>query len=80
LSRAEGLLGGEGGGGGGPDGRGGGVRAVEVDVLPLAVTTCPHARLLRALGVGHSVLVEVLSEADVCDARCVVGEQLDVRV
>lgn len=46
VESERGLLGRGGGDGGRPRGGGGGGRAVEVDVLPLAVTTRPHARLL----------------------------------
>lgn len=55
-------------------------RAVEMHVLPLAIAAVPHARLLGLAGAGPALPVDVLRQADVGDARCVLPDDVHVRV
>jgi len=55
-------------------------RAVEVDVLPLAVSAMPDARLLRLAGPRPTLDVHKLSQANVGDAGGVLADQVDVGV
>lgn len=55
-------------------------RAVEVDVLPLAVSALPHTRLLRLAGSRPTLRVNKLSQADVSDAGRVLADQVHVGV
>lgn len=57
-----------------------GPRAVEVDVLPLAVAAVPDAGLLRLAGARPALGIDVLGEADVGDAGSVLADDVDVGV
>lgn len=54
--------------------------AVEVDVLPFAVTAVPDTGLLGLHGARHIVDVHVLGEPYISDARRVLTDQVYVRV
>lgn len=54
--------------------------AMEVDVLPLAVSAVPHTRLLRLAGSRPTLSVNELGQADVSDAGRVLADQVDVGV
>lgn len=49
-------------------------------VEPLGVATVPHARLLRLAGTRTALAVNVLCQADVSDARCILSDQVHMRV
>lgn len=51
-----------------------------MDVLPLAVSAVPHARLLRLAGARPALPVHELGEADVGDAGGVLADQVHVGV
>lgn len=55
-------------------------RAVEVDVLPLAVSAMPHSSLLWLAGARSSLAVHILSQADVRDASCIFPNQVHMGV
>lgn len=51
-----------------------------MDVDPPAVAPVPYSRLLRLLRVRMTLLVDKLSDPDVCDGSGVVSQQVHVRV
>lgn len=53
---------------------------MEVDILPLAVSTVPDARLLRLHGARHAIAVDVLGETYISDAGGLVTNQVDMGV
>lgn len=54
--------------------------SMEMYVLPLVVPLMPHAALLALLRMRHSLLVHVLREPDVRDARGIFPEKMHVWV
>lgn len=54
--------------------------AVEVDVLPLAVSAMPDASLLWLAGPRPTLAVNELSQADVGDAGCILADQVHMGV
>jgi hypothetical protein len=55
-------------------------RAVEVYVLPLAITAVPHTCLFGLAGTGPALPIDVLCEADVGNAGCVLTDDVHVWV
>lgn len=49
-------------------------------ILPLAISPVPHAGLLGLAGAGPALAIDVLGEADVGDAGCVLPDDVHVRV
>lgn len=54
--------------------------AVEVDVLPLAVSAMPDTSLLWLAGPRPTLAVNKLSQADVGDAGCILADQVHMGV
>lgn len=57
-----------------------GSRAVVVDIQPLAISAVPDARLFGLRGAGPALAVNVLSQADICDASSIFTDDVDVGV
>lgn len=57
-----------------------GSRAVVVDIQPLAISAVPDARLFGLRGAGPALAVNVLSQADIRDARSIFTNDMDVGV
>lgn len=51
-----------------------------VDIQPLAVSAVPDAGLFRLCGAGTALAVDVLCQADVCDAGSIFTNDMDVGV
>lgn len=51
-----------------------------MDILPLAVAAVPHTGLFGLAGAGSALAVDVLCEADVSDACCILADDVHVRV
>lgn len=51
-----------------------------VDVQPLAISAVPDASLFRLRGAGPALAVDVLCQADVCDAGSIFTDDMDVGV
>lgn len=51
-----------------------------VDIEPLAIPAVPDPGLLRLAGARPTLPIDVLGEADVGDASCVLPNHVDVRV
>lgn len=51
-----------------------------VDIQPLAVSAVPDTGLFRLRGAGTALAVDVLCQADVCDAGSIFTNDMDVGV
>lgn len=51
-----------------------------MDIEPLAIPAVPDPGLLRLAGARPTLSVDVLGEADVGDASCVLSNHVDMRV
>jgi len=51
-----------------------------VDIQPLAISAVPDARLFGLRGAGPALAVNVLSQADICDASSIFTDDMDVGV
>lgn len=54
--------------------------AMEVNVLPLSITTVPHAGLLGLHGARHAAAVHVLGQPNVGDTRCIFTDKVHMWV
>lgn len=53
---------------------------MEVYILPLAVAAMPHTGLFGLAGTGSALAIDVLCEADVGNACCILTNDVHVRV
>lgn len=51
-----------------------------MDIEPLAIPAVPDPSLLRLAGARPALPIDVLSEADVSDASCVLSDHMDMWV